>query len=101
MLNNTGAESFLSLTMPNIRLNPTSALLAQEHIVTIKELGLFGNNENQQRTRTSGAVFPGHVTHHPAKRTILDGMTVRVRWIDHKCKVNSDEFDREATLHLR
>jgi hypothetical protein len=23
---------------------------------------------------------------------------VRVRWVDHKCKVNSDEFDREATL---
>jgi hypothetical protein len=23
---------------------------------------------------------------------------VRVRWVDHKCKVNSDEFDEEATL---
>jgi hypothetical protein len=22
---------------------------------------------------------------------------VRVRWVDHKCKVKSDEFDREAT----
>jgi hypothetical protein len=25
--------------------------------------------------------------------------TVRVRWVDHKCKVNSDEFDEEATLY--
>jgi len=23
--------------------------------------------------------------------------SVRVRWIDHKCKVNSDEFDREES----
>jgi hypothetical protein len=25
-------------------------------------------------------------------------LCVRVRWVNHKCKVNSDEFDREATL---
>jgi hypothetical protein len=25
-------------------------------------------------------------------------VVVRVRWVDHKCKVNSDEFDGEATL---
>jgi hypothetical protein len=24
---------------------------------------------------------------------------VRVRWVDHKCKVNSDEFDKGATLY--
>ena len=23
---------------------------------------------------------------------------VRVRWIDHKCKVNSNEFDEEETI---
>jgi hypothetical protein len=31
------------------------------------------------------------------KRKIL-AANVRVRWVDHKCKVNSDEFDGEATL---
>jgi hypothetical protein len=29
---------------------------------------------------------------------LLELRSVRVRWVDHKCKVNSDEFDREATL---
>jgi hypothetical protein len=24
---------------------------------------------------------------------------VRVRWVNHKCKVNSDEFDEGATLY--
>jgi hypothetical protein len=28
----------------------------------------------------------------------LKKANVRVRWVDHKCKVNSDEFDEEATL---
>jgi hypothetical protein len=30
-------------------------------------------------------------------RAVVYGI-VRVRWVDHKCKVNSDEFDEEATL---
>ena len=26
-------------------------------------------------------------------------VAVRVRWVDHKCKVNSDEFDEEETIY--
>jgi hypothetical protein len=26
-------------------------------------------------------------------------LNVRVRWVDHKCKVNSDKFDEGATLY--
>jgi hypothetical protein len=37
---------------------------------------------------------------HPLQECRVAGPTVRVRWVNHKCKVNSDEFDREATLCL-
>jgi hypothetical protein len=74
-------------------------LLADGSAVAYRDLLL------QDEYTISQHVDPLHFTEHQlskvGKRSIcIDFLShpVRVRWVDHKCKVNSDEFDEEATL---
>jgi hypothetical protein len=55
---------------------------------------LFKDDKLSSWADSAGAYSPDNNTLRPRKRA-----RVRVRWVDHKCKVNIDEFDKGATLY--
>jgi hypothetical protein len=109
--NQTKLNALFAPTQNGQRLcNPPNESYVTGSLQQLEELTLFVHGDGEQGYKEYLAWFRHlpqlkHLTIRSSSNqsSPLSGWTVsigtvRVRWVDHKCKVNSDEFDEEATL---